>query len=102
MKLRYLSSLYMVGACALVPLLAQELQPITLNPLGTYANGSFDLGAAEIVAHDPQTQRAFVVNAQAATVDVLDLQDPFNPTQIASLDVTPYGAVANSVAVLEG
>src|SRR5687767_8456466 len=102
MKIRYFFTLYTVGTLAVVPLLAQEPQPITLNPLGTYASGSFELGAAEIVAHDPQTQRAFVVNAQAATIDVLNLQNASNPTKIASLDVTPYGAVANSVAVREG
>ena len=101
MKLWYLSLCYIIGSLAPAPVLAQETRPITLSPLGTYANGAFDQGAAEIVAHDPQTQRAFVVNAQAATVDVLDLKNPSNPTKIASLDVTPYGAVANSVAVRE-
>src|SRR5688500_10867895 len=81
---------------------AQELRPITLNPIGTFANGAFDAGAAEIVAHDATTQRLFVVNAQAATVDVLDIATPSNPAKIASLDVTLYGAVANSVAAREG
>jgi DNA-binding beta-propeller fold protein YncE len=62
----------------------------------------FDAGAAEIVAHDPKTQRLFVVNAQDATVDVLDIKNPSNPTKLGSLDVTTHGAVANSVAVQDG
>lgn len=77
-------------------------QSITLDPLGTYAAGQFDLGAAEIVAHDPKAQRLFVVNAQAATVDVLDIRNPVYPVKIVSLDMKPYGAVANSVIAFDG
>lgn len=75
---------------------------IQLNAIGTYASGQFDGGAAEIVGHDPRTQRLFVVNASAAVVDVLDIQNPAAPSLFASLNVTPYGAVANSVAVYDG
>ncbi len=67
--------------------------------LGTYASGIYDEGGAEIAAYDPASRRLFVVNAQAATVDVLDLSNPSNPTKSFTIDVTPYGAVANSVAV---
>ena len=71
---------------------------VSLTPLGTFAAGAFDEGASEIVAHDPATQRAFVVNAQAGTVDVLDISDPTVPSKVGTLD-TPG---ANSVAVHEG
>ena len=71
---------------------------VTLTPLGTFSTGAFDEGASEIVAHDPQTQRAFVVNAQAGTVDVLDIADPSDPTKVGTLD-TPG---ANSVDVHDG
>ena len=71
---------------------------VTLSPLGTYAAGAFDEGAAEIVAHDPGTQRAFVVNALSGTVDVLDISDPSAPTKVDTLE-TPG---ANSVAVAKG
>lgn len=71
---------------------------VTLTPLGTYSTGAFDEGASEIVAHDPATQRVFVVNAQAGTVDVLDISDPTAPTKVGTLD-TPG---ANSVAVHGG
>lgn len=69
--------------------------------MGTYqAPGDvFDVGAAEIVAHDPVNQRLFVVNAGASTVDVLDIQDPTRPTLLRTIDATAEGASANSVAV---
>jgi Esterase-like activity of phytase len=44
----------------------------------------------------------FVVNARAATVDVLSIRDPSQPEKIGQIDVTSFGAVANSVAVHEG
>jgi|AZIH01.1.fsa_nt_gi hypothetical protein len=74
---------------------------IELNVLGTYqAPGDvFDVGAAEIVAHDAANQRLFVVNAGARTVDVLDIQDPSQPVLLRTIDATAEGASANSVAV---
>jgi hypothetical protein len=50
----------------------------------------------------PKSHRLFVVNAQAATVDVLSIRNPSRPQKIGQIDVTPFGAVANSVAVHEG
>lgn len=78
---------------------------ISINPIGTFASGVFDDGAAEIVAHDPGTQRVFVINANASVVDVLDIQDPINPTKLFSIDVSvninPNGGI-NSVDVKSG
>ena len=79
-----------------------EREGIKLTPVGSYASGIFNAGGAEIVAHDPKTQRLFVINAQAATVDVLTIADPALITRVAQIDVKPYGAVANSVAVDKG
>src|SRR5688500_4344274 len=75
---------------------------VHLVPIGTYAQGIFDQGAAEIVAHDPHRQQLFVVNAQAATVDVLDIQDPTEPIKIHTIAMSPFGGVANSIAVDDG
>jgi len=76
-----------------------------LTPIGTYASGIFAEGSAEIVAFDPATKRAFVVNAVAATVDVLDFRNPAAPSKQTSIDVTlaadSLGA-ANSVDVQGG
>ncbi len=74
---------------------------IELNVLGSYkAPGNvFDESAAEIVAHDASNQRLFVVNANAATVDVLDIRNPSAPVLVNTIDASREGASANSVAV---
>ncbi len=72
---------------------------ITITPIGTYASQIFDQSAAEIVAHDPLTQRLFVVNAQSGFVDVLDISDPSVPTLLFNVDV---GGIVNSVDVYRG
>jgi choice-of-anchor I-like protein len=76
---------------------------IALSVLGTYHTDVFDASAAEIVAHDPRTQRLFVVNAAAAQVEVLDIDDPAAPELAFTLRtaeaVGDPGAAANSVAV---
>ena len=77
-------------------------QQIRLVPIGTYESGIFDEGAAEIVAHDPASQRLYVVNAKAAALDVLSISDPANPTKVGETSLLPFGGVANSVAVREG
>ena len=75
---------------------------IDIRPIGTYASGLFDESAAEIVAHDPNTQRLYVVNANSGNIDVLDINNPANPTLLFQIDTAPYGDGANSVAVHDG
>ncbi len=77
-------------------------QDIRLSQVGRFETGIFDEGAAEIVAHDPGTQRLFVVNADATTVDVLDIANPSTPTRVGTIDAGTIGASANSVAVADG
>ncbi|WP_017587928.1 choice-of-anchor I family protein [Nocardiopsis ganjiahuensis] len=82
---------------------------IGLSALGSYHTDVFDDSAAEIVAHDPRTQRLFVVNAASATVEVLDVSDPERPEKLFDLEtagvaaadgsVVEEGGAANSVAV---
>jgi len=74
---------------------------LSLELVGQYQTGVFDEGAAEIVAHDANNQRVFVINAAAATVDVLDINDPENPIKMGAIDVSKLGAGVNSVAVYE-
>lgn len=73
---------------------AAPTAPAVLSPLATYDTGLGE-GGAEIVAFDKQSQRLFVVNAAAGTVDVVSLADAAHPVKVASL-ATPG---ANSVAV---
>jgi hypothetical protein len=85
---------------------------IELSVLGTYETEVFDESAAEIVAHDPATQRLFVVTANSGLVDVLDILDPTEPTKLFTLDpagavaadgrTVPAGGVVNSVTVRDG
>lgn len=72
-------------------------KPIGLELIGTYASGQFDASAAEIVAHDPKTQRLFVVNAGSKTIDVLDISDPTLPALVST--ISDLGGTPNSVAV---
>ncbi|GAB4529508.1 MAG: choice-of-anchor I family protein [Anaerolineae bacterium] len=84
----------------LVPVIAQDGP--TLTVIGTYETGLFDEGAAEIGAYDAATQRFFVINAEADTLDVLDLSDPTAPTLITTISFEEYGDGVNSVAVFNG
>ena len=101
--------LHLLGLFSLTTLTAGSLQAkspssISLAPLGSVAAGSFLTSAAEIVAYDAGSKRVLVVNAQAAQIDVVDITNPAAPVlrDELSIDVTPYGAVANSVAVRNG
>ncbi|RKT43919.1 choice-of-anchor I family protein [Thiocapsa rosea] len=75
------------------------LPTIAIAPLGTYSTGVFGESAAEIVAHDPKTQRLFVVNAQSGNVDVLDIRTPSAPQLLFSVGLD---GIVNSVAVHKG
>jgi DNA-binding beta-propeller fold protein YncE len=72
---------------------------ISLTPIGTYETEQFDEAAAEIVAHDPDTQQLFVVNAEKGAIDVLDISEPTAPTLA---DTIVADGQVNSVAVRGG
>jgi hypothetical protein len=75
---------------------------IDLVHLGTYASGVFDGSAAEVVAHDPGSQRLFVANHAEAAIDVLDIRDPRRPRRVLQIDLTPFGGRPTSVATRRG
>jgi 2',3'-cyclic-nucleotide 2'-phosphodiesterase / 3'-nucleotidase / 5'-nucleotidase len=85
-------------AFATPPLLPQ----VELTLVGSYSSGIYSGGGAEIVAHDPLTQRLYVVNAQAASLDVLSIRNPDRPRKVTTISLLPFGGVANSVAVHDG
>ncbi len=102
---RKLLHIGMAGALVISAIIANTAMAqssIELKKVGTYATGVFDQGGSEIVAHDHKTQRLFVVNAQAARIHVVDISNPASPVALTPIDVTPYGAVANSVDVHDG
>lgn len=87
-------------------------QKTDLSPASTEQASSFveigaidigDVGAAEISAYDPISQRLFAVNNGSVNkIDVIDLSNPANPTLISSIPISGFGGFANSVAVSNG
>lgn len=77
---------------------------LTLEYVGRYSSTVFGASAAEITGYDPASRRAFVVNAQEGSLNVLDMSDPSAPTLLDTLTVGDIAdnAVVNSVAVQNG
>lgn len=71
---------------------------LDLTLLGRYESGKYDEGGAEITAYDARTRRVFTINAQAGTVDILDIRNPAKPRKTGRLS-TPG---ANSVSIHDG
>lgn len=115
MKTRYLLSaltLAVLTACnssdnrepVVTEPVVQTPTTLSLSLLGRHSSGEYLVSAAEITAYDPDSKRAFVVNAQSGVVDVLYLIDPQNPVYLDSISATAIAenAVVNSVAVHNG
>jgi len=96
------TTVYSVADMVEQPKAPQPTNELELSVAGTFSTGIFDEGAAEIVDYDSQTQRLFVVNSNATTVDILDVSDPNNPTRVSQIDASQFGDGANSVAVNNG
>ncbi|MCF8407056.1 MAG: choice-of-anchor I family protein [Chitinophagaceae bacterium] len=62
------------------------------------------LGAAEISAFDPSTDKLFAVNNSYILnkIDVIDISNPALISVIHSISMLPYGGYVNSVAVSNG
>lgn len=92
------SSLAFSLALAALPAAAELTD---LQRIGGYDSGLGE-GAAEISAYDAGSRRLFVVNSVQASIDILSLANPAAPQKVGALDVTTWGAVANSVDVYGG
>jgi hypothetical protein len=77
---------------------------IELKFLGRHSSDIFgpDAAGAESLAHDPHTQRLFVVNVANRAIDVIDVRKPNHPKFLFAIDLKPFGAAANSVAANQG
>ena len=82
--------------------------PVATNTLNVTRAGGWlsgdGAGGAESIAFDPSTDRAYVTNATLERIEILDLSNPFAPTEVGFIDLTTlpnYGNV-NSVAVHNG
>ena len=85
-----------------IPLPEGSKREVVLDVVSTYATGIFDEAAAEIVAYDAGSQRAFFTNADANSVTILNMSDPSNPTLIKDVSMDPFGGGVNSVATYDG
>jgi hypothetical protein len=76
-------------------------ESVTFTLAGSVDIGN--LGAAEISAFDPSTNKLFVVNNDGGSkIDVVDLTNPTNPVFVESIDISIYGGGVNSVDVKNG
>ena len=73
---------------------------LVVKAIGSYASGT--TGVAEIVAHDPASQKLFSLNGALNRLDVLSIANPNAPELKGSIDLSAYGAAPNSVAVKNG
>ncbi len=80
--------------------------PAAPNTLGVAFGTSYkitgDNPGSEIVAHDKDSQRLFVMNSGNASVEVLDFSDPLNIASIKTVDLSAYGTGGTSVATKNG
>lgn len=83
-------------------MIAESDKQFDLFFLGTYETGVFDEGASEIVAYDAVSRRLFSVNADANSVSIVSIVNPFNPTQVDSIDMSAYGDGVNGIDVYDG
>lgn len=93
------SVIYLIGVLTICSSYAQH--SIELELVSTYHTGLFDESAAEISAYDEESMRLFVTNGGLSTIDIYDLSNG-TIAPYSSIDITPFGAGANSVTVKDG
>lgn len=74
---------------------------LTLQLLGSFSNSLTGTNSAEIVVHDPTTQRLFIANSAGNKLDIVNFINPSSPSLIASVPLSTLGNI-NSVAVKNG
>jgi len=89
---------YIADNDLLAPTPSNALQ---MNLLSSFSNTVSGSNSAEIVVHDPSTQRLYIANSVGAKLDIVDFLNPSAPVLLNSIPVTPYGNI-NSVAVRNG
>jgi 2',3'-cyclic-nucleotide 2'-phosphodiesterase (5'-nucleotidase family) len=75
---------------------SSTLSSVAFAPVGTYRTG-LGPASAEIAAWSDD--RLYVTNSASNTLDIVDVRDPSAPTLLRRIDLSPYGAGPNSVAV---
>jgi hypothetical protein len=79
---------------------------IPSNALNLTYTGNFKVpesgSSAEISAFDPGSDRLFVLNSLLNKMEILNFSNPAAITRIFTIDMAPYGAGLNSIAVKNG
>jgi Ca2+-binding RTX toxin-like protein len=82
--------------------------PFDLSLIGRYDTGFGDTGS-EIVAHDPVSQRLFIVHGiddpadtPASSIEIVSLANPSSPAKVGAIDIASYGRTINSAAFKNG
>ncbi|WP_051568403.1 choice-of-anchor I family protein [Crocinitomix catalasitica] len=82
----------------ILPTATNELK---MSLLTSYSNGEEGDSSAEIIAFDKDSERLFIANSIANTVDVVDLSDPAAPVAMMAINFDSVGFM-NSIAVYDG
>ncbi len=76
-----------IARLTLEPVVDIPPAPQPTNEIVLEKIGGFEGDGAEILAHDPASQRLFVTNGSDDSVDVLDISDSTDPKKILTLDL---------------
>lgn len=96
--------LAVLAACGGSDVVEQTPSGLVLAKLGSFTHQGGE-ASAEITAYDAASQKLFVVNGALASLDVLDLSNPAQPTLLQTVAMSSLWAdagAANSVAVHQG
>jgi hypothetical protein len=95
-----LTLLSIAGSINIVTESASALNITRLSSLGNSTNAANNFGA-EIPAYDPSSRKLFVTGPNNR-LDIADISNPASPIPLPSIDLSPYGAGVNSVAIKNG
>ncbi len=95
-----LTLLSIAGSINIVTESASALNITRLSSLGNSTNAANNFGA-EIPAYDPSSRKLFVIGPNNR-LDIADISNPASPIPLPSIDLSPYGAGVNSVAIQNG
>lgn len=95
-----LTLLSIAGSINIVTESASALNITRLSSLGNSTTAANNFGA-EIPTYDPSSRRLFVTGPNNR-LDIADISNPASPIRLPSIDLSPYGAGVNSVAIKNG
>ena len=95
-----LTLLSIAGSINIVTESASALNITRLSSLGNSTTAANNFGS-EIPAYDPASRKLFVIGPNNR-LDIADISNPASPIRLPSIDLSPYGAGVNSVAIKNG